>query len=891
MPTTDPIGRADYVLGIDREGVTKGVAAAEADIVRSGDKVEKEYAKTGERAGKALSKGVTTGLKVLAGASATAFAFATKGVVELDSVVADFTADTGASADEAGRAGKAINAMAGRNIQPVREIGAALSKVHTDLGLVGEEAEQTTQRFLTFARATKQDAAAAVLAFDDILDAWSLTAADSGKIMDYLVASHQKYGGSIEGNQRALAQLAPQLRALNLDWRDGANLLNLFAASGLDASKAQLALNSAIQKLPAGESLDEFLVRLSKIEDDGERARVAIDIFGGRGGAGLANAIRPGISSLDDFGFSLGEVEGKSDDAAAALDSTFGARAQKLLNGFKSALTGVGQEFGPVLTGLASAASLGAGLGLDKGLAKAWNAVKNSSVVQGAAALAGGVIGGVYGAAAAGVERLTDLIKEGWSELGDSALVKAASAKAGAVVGAVFGAAAAATEKLASAFTKAFTMLPFAGQVRAAVLAAGMQIGILMGGSAGEGLLSGLKNALAGFSPGAGIVLEKDQIKTFNDEVMGELRKRGVIAGEEGAAAVGEGFLNRLTEDGTKLGEKVIGLVVGTMLRGVPEIERATFTAATAVSSSIAQAGPGWEAIAREQARRAGSATAAGIRDRRDAVDQAWQDMLDGLKHQTSRTTEVSKLIGKLAADKLIEGLNSKDEAVRAQSAATKQLVIDQLRALAPSAKVLTKEAMENLRKAMDSADPDIARAATEIYNAAIHGQKNNGPADLPSKTKPWGTAAVANFIAGLESKQHALETAASRLAGAVGSYLKVSSPAEKGALSLGGGPEGWGRRIVDLAAKGITGGIPAIERALASIAMPAALSGAAIEVMATGRAATTVRVEHTITAAGAANLAAAGFDAREVGRALADGADASGLFGNLRSLQAMTSG
>jgi hypothetical protein len=105
-----------------------------------------------------------------------------------------------------------------------------------------------------FGRATGQDAASAVSAFDDILDSFGLTADDAAGIMDKLVVSHQKFGGSIEENQAALSHMAPQLKALNLGLDDGIGLLNLFAASGLDASAGQKALNQAISKLPAGET-------------------------------------------------------------------------------------------------------------------------------------------------------------------------------------------------------------------------------------------------------------------------------------------------------------------------------------------------------------------------------------------------------------------------------------------------------------------------------------------------------------------------------------------------------------------------------------------------------------------------------------------------------------
>src|SRR3990172_5042424 len=169
------------------------------DAVKAGDKA-------GQTLGQRMSSGLKSGLRtVVFGALTGGLALATKGVMELENVTADFTAQTGLAGEEAKKAGQAINEMAGSNMQPMAEIGEALGVVHTDLGETGDAAEDTALSFLKFGRATKQGPAAAVRAFDDILDAWNLTADSSEEIMDKLVVSHQKYGGAIEGNQTAVA--------------------------------------------------------------------------------------------------------------------------------------------------------------------------------------------------------------------------------------------------------------------------------------------------------------------------------------------------------------------------------------------------------------------------------------------------------------------------------------------------------------------------------------------------------------------------------------------------------------------------------------------------------------------------------------------------------------
>lgn len=489
---TDQIGRADYVLGTDISGVKAGTAEAEAEILKSGERTEAAAKSRAERVGNVIG----TGIKIAAGAATAMFAIASKGAIELQNVTADFTAETGLAGAAADRAGKAINEMSGRNIQGIKEIGGALTKVHTDMGLVGDEAEKTTEQFLKFARATKQDATGAVIAFDNILDAWGLTAKDATGIMDKLILSHQRYGGSIVENQKALATMAPQLKALNLTIDDGIGLLNLFASTGLDAAGAQKTLNAAISNLPPGETLQQFIAHLATIVDDGQRAQEAMKVFGTRAGAGLANAIRPGVDSLKALEVSATDAAGATVKTADAMDSTFSSQIQLKINAVGAAI----RDIGPGITGVASALSLigsfASVLKLDdlfKGaLPGLLNAAKSAGSQAGSALSDGlqsvwsGAGGTVIGNnIASRIENIfadgETVIGRGWRKIIGSAPAKAAIGAAGAAGGLIYGVAAGATEKLVGPIMGAWAAVGGSG----AILGEARAAGALAGGAYG----------------------------------------------------------------------------------------------------------------------------------------------------------------------------------------------------------------------------------------------------------------------------------------------------------------------------------------------------------------------------------------------------------------------
>ncbi len=308
----------------------------------------------GDKAGKSFGQKMSVALRGALGAGAgLAFAAVVSGARELDAATKQLQADTGMTAEEADKAEHALAGMYEHNLQGYQEIGAALAVVINGLDLTGAAADAMTQKFLTFATATGQEAAPAVSSFHELLNAWNLTAADAPAIMDKLVASHQKYGSSVTDNEDALRKLAPQMIALGMNVDDTIGLLNLFDAAGMDSSKAMFALNTAVKNLKPGQTLDDLIKQIAAIKDPTDRAQEAIKVFGARGGVNLANALKPGITSLDDFKTTMAENDKATQDAADAIKSGFGAQATLLVHQFGGALSEVATNFGPLMMGMA----------------------------------------------------------------------------------------------------------------------------------------------------------------------------------------------------------------------------------------------------------------------------------------------------------------------------------------------------------------------------------------------------------------------------------------------------------------------------------------------------------------------------------------------------------
>lgn len=440
---TDRIGRADYELRGDQSGLVNDLQSAEGKITQSGARVEKSAAGTG------------LAFKAAAATAAVGFGLMTKGAVEMEGAQGKFMAATGKSREEAVAFSKDMNGLVGT----AGTVGMSFEKI-TDAGVEvarqfqveGDEARDLTADMLAFSKVTGQDAVAATMGLEDALSAYGMEAGDAAGIMDILVASNQRFGTDAGPATLAVLQgMAPALQAMGADMGDGIALLNAFEVAGVDASAAQRGLNTAITELPEGQTLEGFLDHLQDLKNRGiDPTSEAIEVFGNKAGAALALTLKPGGNALDDFRVSAEDAAGAVDQAAEDMLTT-GDKIRMFAEKAGSALRGLGQDLGPMLSGLGGVATLAAALPnnltkpLTDGLKAVWGRVATSLPVKAAVGAASAAAGAVYSVGLKIGETLGTAVSAAWSRLGmSSSSTMKASSMAGRAAGVAFGVAAAA---------------------------------------------------------------------------------------------------------------------------------------------------------------------------------------------------------------------------------------------------------------------------------------------------------------------------------------------------------------------------------------------------------------------------------------------------------------
>jgi antitoxin component HigA of HigAB toxin-antitoxin module len=711
-----------------------------ADGSKLAPQVQQEAAKAGDAGAKTLGQRLSGGLKgeafkVLGGVASAAFGLMTKGALELENVQARIRAETSATADEAAAAAKVVNKVAGDERMSLEAVSDIAIRVRRDIGAIGPEADKLTAKIAKFARVTRQEGGAAVADIDDLMDAWGLTVDDLDGLLDKLVVSGKKFGGTITADQKALAAMAPQLKAFNLNIDDGIALLDLFKASGLDAAGIPRALNSAIQKLD-GRPLQDFIAELAAIEDPGERARRAIEVFGARAGAQLANAIKPGMDSLEDFKISTEEAAGAVDAAADVLDSTWSGRLSKFFSQVGAAARGFGADLGAATTALASLGTLLATMGggkLLKGLAAVTLKPLAGLGVRIATFIATEL------ATSTVASRLSDGLASGFSKVPGSSAMKSGINRLGAALGSPLGKAIG----LAAAIAFVVWFADELNKRKDEVAAQAKTIGDSVGEQIKNGTDAQLEQSLAALREGMAAIEaatkrgpiqmatpeQIDALKALVEQyniVQEELNRRAAIN-----AGVAESQLR-----GAKSG---VASAAAELAMEIPN----GFTRNQAAAAGRMQAfldmtiGQRLVAMGPVVLRRAAELAlgiASGLRDRRSAIDAAMDQLREDIKNRLTPSKEVAHDIGLLFSKTLARGLKDADPVIKAQAEGTRALIEAQLIETIKAGGEAGKKIQEELEAKLKSKDPAVkaqAERTKSLVDAALKAQPAKTPGEV----------------------------------------------------------------------------------------------------------------------------------------------------------------
>lgn len=311
------VGVAYVTLAVSGQGIVSGIQKEMAGVATAA-------AAQGDKAGKALGKGLLIGVGVVAGGAALA-GKALYGIGSTFDDVAD-TIRVGA-----GATGKALDDLVGsaKNIgtkvpADFADVGVAVADLNTRLGVTGKPLETLGAQFLELSRLTGTDLQTNIADITRTFGAWNITAEAQPVTMDKIFRASQATGIGIGELNQAMVKFGPALQQMGFGFDESLAVISNFEKAGVNMQPALAAMQRGLANLSkAGEDPPKALARITdEIKNAGSSAeanRIAMEVFGVKAGPELANAIRTGALETSDL---LALISGGSETIMAAASDT-----------------------------------------------------------------------------------------------------------------------------------------------------------------------------------------------------------------------------------------------------------------------------------------------------------------------------------------------------------------------------------------------------------------------------------------------------------------------------------------------------------------------------------------------------------------------------------------
>ena len=281
--------------------------------------------KVGEAFGKVGSKASDIGKKMLPVTAGIA-GMGTAGVaaaMELDDGYDTIITKTGAT----GEALEELNAVADELFteMPIEmaDAGTAVGEINTRFGATGETLKGLSKQFIEFANINGTDLNNSIGKVDKIMEQYNIDAAETGNVLGLITKKGQETGISVDTLMDSLQKNGATFKEMGLNMVQSTNLLAQFEANGVNADTAVAGLRKSIKAYTdEGKSVDEALAltidSIKNASSETEALSIAQEVFGTKGAAEMATAIREGRIDLESLSSSMEEY-------GSVVEDTFNA--------------------------------------------------------------------------------------------------------------------------------------------------------------------------------------------------------------------------------------------------------------------------------------------------------------------------------------------------------------------------------------------------------------------------------------------------------------------------------------------------------------------------------------------------------------------------------------
>ena len=246
---------------------------------------------------------------------------------------------TGATDDKLESLKSTANEVFSNSTFDMTDIGNAIGEVNTRFGYTDEQLRSVSEQYLQFAKINDTDVSDSVSKSSRIMQAWNLSAENLPDLLGMITAKGQETGVAVGGLMDKVLDNNATFKEMGLTLEESISLMAQFEKNGVNDSTALMAMKTAVKNAAReGKSLSEALSEnvndIKNASSETEALQKATALFGSRGAAEMANAIREGRIDFDNLSGSMSSYKNTVETTYKATVDPL-EKSKKVINNLK----------------------------------------------------------------------------------------------------------------------------------------------------------------------------------------------------------------------------------------------------------------------------------------------------------------------------------------------------------------------------------------------------------------------------------------------------------------------------------------------------------------------------------------------------------------------------
>lgn len=228
------------------------------------------------------------------------------------------------------------------------DIGNAIGEINTRLQFQGPQLKEATTDFLEYARVNNDDVTNSIRLVSRAMGDANIPVEEYKSVLNSLTKAGQISGAELSKLTDNIAKYGAPLRALGYDTNESIAMFAKWEATGVNTEIAMAGMKKAIASYAASgkdakAEISNVIAEIESMGNTAESQSLAMEVFGQKAGADLADAISSGKFSFQEY---TDQIVNSGDVVSSTYDEMFGPmeKVETATNNLQIAATDLGTD-------------------------------------------------------------------------------------------------------------------------------------------------------------------------------------------------------------------------------------------------------------------------------------------------------------------------------------------------------------------------------------------------------------------------------------------------------------------------------------------------------------------------------------------------------------------